>query len=260
MLWDIGPGAVEKINGNYGVIGNVKHVFISHWHIDHQADLVVLCTLRQIVEVTRRRENLTIYYPFNSNIASLKQYILTNLGELKYKLTWVPLQPGDVIEISNSWKVKAFSVTHGKAPAMGFTLLQSRSRLNSLGLSLGNKIADVMRSASQSDKEKYTEHYDFKAIVYSGDAYTMPLIEAKDAQVLVHDTTFLTRDVIRTNTHAMIDDVLSFANKANVKTLILSHISPRYSHNEQLNSVCGVKTPYKLQYVPTYKELNLDLT
>ena len=75
-----------------------------------------------------------------------------------------------------------------------------------------------------------------KRVVYSGD--TLPnrnMIKfAKNADLLIHDSTFFSEDKKETHRHASFEEVLELAEKANVKKLILTHISRRYADVKEL--------------------------
>jgi len=71
-------------------------------------------------------------------------------------------------------------------------------------------------------------------VVYSGD--TKPCDNmvkiSKDANLLIHDGTFLEEE--ETKAHADVKQAAKIAKKANVKQLILTHISRRYTDPKEL--------------------------
>ena len=72
-------------------------------------------------------------------------------------------------------------------------------------------------------------------VVYSGDTRPCENIVkiSKDADLLIHDGTFLEEDVGE-KAHADVREAAKLAKKANVKQLILTHISRRYTDVRKL--------------------------
>ena len=58
---------------------------------------------------------------------------------------------------------------------------------------------------------------------------------SKEADLLIHDGTFLEEDDGKA--HASASDAAEIAKKANVKQLILTHLSRRYSTKEQIDEI-----------------------
>lgn len=262
MLWDIGPGAVERIRKDYGEPANIKHVFISHGHLDHLADLLTLVNTRHLAELNRKRQPLTVYHSEpDRDISRFRQLIRESYPQLNFDLKFVAIKPGDVVEVGQKWVVRAFRVQHGTHPSsLGFTLGQARRRLKAAYAEIADTIGQKLRTLSPEEKKQYYEDYISKALVYSGDAHTMPLSEAHGADYLIHDTTFLaphSRLQHETPTHATLDEVLAFARAAQVKQLVLGHISPRYNQAEIHELTDFVQEPYKLKFVGPHRELEI---
>ena len=78
-----------------------------------------------------------------------------------------------------------------------------------------------------------------KKIVYSGDTLINSNMKklAQDADVLIHDATFLEKDREKGQKHASIEEVLQLASEINVKQIILTHISRRYQDTSELKDV-----------------------
>ena len=68
-------------------------------------------------------------------------------------------------------------------------------------------------------------------IVYTGDTKACKTVVklAKDADMLIHDSTFLDADKEKGQYHATTREAAEIAKKANVKQLILTHVSRRYT-------------------------------
>jgi len=89
-----------------------------------------------------------------------------------------------------------------------------------------------------------------RKIVYSGDTLPSKNIEklAKNADILIHDATFFEELEERDIKHANVDQVIELAKEANVKQLILTHVSRRYQDIHELE-----------QKVASYKDINVKL-
>jgi len=72
-------------------------------------------------------------------------------------------------------------------------------------------------------------------IVYSGDTAPCENVEkiSKDADLLIHDGTFLEEDV-GSKAHADVSEAARLAKRSGVKRLILTHISRRYTDTKEL--------------------------
>jgi ribonuclease Z len=57
---------------------------------------------------------------------------------------------------------------------------------------------------------------------------------SKNADLLIHDSTFLELDESRGKAHANVKDAVKIAKKANVKQLILTNISRRYTNAKEI--------------------------
>ena len=82
-----------------------------------------------------------------------------------------------------------------------------------------------------------------RKIVYSGDcAPSENLIKvAKDADLLIHESTFANdkEDEAKERMHTTSKQAAMIAKQSNVKKLVLTHISPRYSEEESIKNLLG---------------------
>jgi ribonuclease Z len=71
---------------------------------------------------------------------------------------------------------------------------------------------------------------DFSHVVFahSGDAMPIDAHLVRDADMLVHDATFLTAADRRQAIHASSEEVFELAGRAAVRRLVLNHLSVRY--------------------------------
>lgn len=83
------------------------------------------------------------------------------------------------------------------------------------------------------------------------------LILAKDADVIVHETTYIEGDKNLANDyyHSHIDDVLSLMTEANVKRALFTHLSNRYEIEEieEIEEEINKITHHKFNFVNDYE-------
>lgn len=240
-LFDCGEGVASHLKKR---VFGIQQLIISHDHTDHISGLDTLINVRNLGGGDQNIP-LTIYHPKKiPNLKELKHYIRKTQPNLKFEIQWKEISPGQEIPIGKNKKIRAFQVEHGRADALGFAILESRARLKEKYRHLG----EVELTRMNRDGVKLHEDYDKKVLVYSGDAWKVPLDEVIGADYLYLDCTFLKPEdrndkseeeqqepddptARRSNlpTHANLDEALEFIKKARIaKKSFLHHVSPRY--------------------------------
>jgi len=244
LLFDCGEGTQKQLMKTGISFMDINKIFITHWHADHFAGLIPLL---QTMNLEKRKTELTIFGPEASRFV---QGIL-NLGyfgvRFPVKAVDVPFEGKEIIKVYETkvYEVLSIPVLH-TVPSVAFAFKEKdvwridENKLKELGLKRGKWLKEL--------KEKREAVYNGKKIriedvatlqkglkvVYSGD--TKPcenLIElAKDADLLIHDATFLEEDEDMQKYHSSVKDAAKIAKKANVKKLILTHISRRYQKED----------------------------
>ena len=96
------------------------------------------------------------------------------------------------------------------------------------------QLSDISYKLNKLDDISYIEHG--KKISYSGD--TMPCENmvklAKDSDLLIHESTYFEKFK---RYHTSFEQALKIAERANVKKLVLTHISRRYQNEKELNKI-----------------------
>ncbi|MBI5975330.1 ribonuclease Z [Staphylococcus canis] len=241
-LFDVGEATQHQILHHSIKLGKVSHIFITHMHGDHIYGLPGVLTSRSFQGGDDKP--LTVIGPIG-----IKSYIETTLTLTHAHLTY-PIQ---IIEIKdelelaiNDFKVKALPLNHG-VPSYGYRIVSPTTpgkldvaKLKEIGLEPGPKYQQV-KSHDTFEHEGIIYHSnkfkgeDRKGPVLSIFGDTKPceneLILAQDADVIVHEATFLEGDRTLANNyfHSHIDDVLKLLEKANVKHGLLTHLSNRYT-------------------------------
>lgn len=257
LLFDCGEGCSSTLGNR---IYAVEKIFLSHGHTDHIAGLPNFINTRNL-SMGDKKKAIDIFYPQGSqDVERMREYISYAQTRLQYKLNWKPVNPGFEIEVAANRKIRCFKANHGRALAMGFSINEDRKRLKPQYQGLSKEEYIKLRK----DNVDINEHYRKKLLVYSGDAFKIPDVEAMDADVLIHDVTFLNGDERRefqdsngdmSSSHATLQEVEAFAKRCNIKKTVGMHVSPRYSGND----VKELKLPENFQVVPPGKFWNLDL-
>jgi ribonuclease Z len=244
LLFDCGEGTQKQLMKAGISFMDISNIFITHWHADHFAGLIPLL---QTMNLEKRKSELTIFGPeatrFVSGILNLGYFGL----RFPVKAVDVPFEGKEITKIYETklYEILSVPVLH-TVPSVAFAFKEKdvwridEKKLKELGVKKGKWLKEL--------KEKGEIVYDGKKIrieevanlqrglkiVYSGD--TKPcdnLVElSRDADLLIHDATFLEEDEDSDKYHSSVKDAARIAKKANVKKLILTHISRRYQKGD----------------------------
>ena len=240
FLFDCGEGTQRQVvKAGLGLRKRLK-VFITHMHADHVLGLAgVLMSL----SLTGRQDPLEIYGPskLESFIEHTKE--LFNFNPL-FDVIVHRVSEGTVYQ-GRGFKIVAFKVKH-TAESYGYALVEDQrpgrfdsKKAEELGIPKG-----PLWKALQEGKTVVVGGREIRPedvlgpprkglkIVYSGDtAPTREVVEAsKGADLLIHEATFddTLQDRAISELHSTAGQAASIALEANVKRLVLTHISPRY--------------------------------
>jgi len=242
FLFDACEG-VQRQMMKYGIsYSKLKCVFVSHLHADH---FLGIFGLVQTMNMQGRKEELIIFGPEGTKetigkalgIKGLMPNFPVRIEESKRKRK---LYSDKLISVS------CFPVKH-KCKALGFVMEEEPIRkfkeelARSKGIS-GRLFSEIEEKGFVEINGKRIELDDVtylkpgKKIVYTGDTIACKEIvkNAKDANLLIHDATFLDseKDTAKQKWHATAKDAAETAKKANVKSLLLTHFSNRYEKLE----------------------------
>jgi ribonuclease Z len=244
LLFDCGEGTQKQLMKAGISFMDISKIFITHWHADHFAGLIPLI---QTMNLEKRRTELTIFGPEASRFV---QGIL-NLGyfgvRFPVKAVDVPFEGKEITKVyeTNVYEVLSVPVLH-TVPSVAFAFKEKdvwridEKKLKELGLRRGKWLKELKEKGEAIYHGKKIKIEDVASlqkglkVVYSGD--TKPcenLVElARDADLLIHDATFLEEDEDVQKYHSSVKDAAKIAKKANVKKLILTHISRRYQKED----------------------------
>ena len=244
LLFDCGEGTQKQLMLSNISFMKINKIFISHWHADHFSGLIPLI---QTMSLEKRKNELKVFGPeaekFVSNILDLGYFGLRFPVEA-VNVPFVGNKP-ELIDETKEYQIFSIPVLH-TIPAVAYCF-QERSRwsintkkLKEQGLKSGawlKRLKKVGKVEYKGKEVRIEEVADLKPglkVVYSGD--TKPcanMLEiSKNADLLIHDGTFLEEE--EGKAHADVKQAAKIAKDANVKQLILTHISRRYTDAREL--------------------------
>ena len=201
LLLDCGNGATWKL-GKVGInYLDVDHIFLSHFHPDHTADLIPFLFATKYGQGAQRTKPLYI--------RGAKGFInFLSALEKAYK-GWII--PGEL---------NLEEIEEGMIKFDDFTLI-------------ARKTAHIESSLA------YRIESQGKSLVYSGDTdYSKPLVElAKDTDVLIIECSL--PDELKVAGHLTPTEVVKIANESRAKKIIISHLYPICDERDVLSLIRG---------------------
>jgi ribonuclease Z len=235
LLVDCGEGTQRQLMRSVGLI-ELEELLITHFHADH---VLGLPGMLKTFALRQRERELTVYGP--RGLRRLFELLQPVIGRLTFPLILVELEPNDELE-RDGYRICAFDVDHG-TDGLGYALVEEPrpgvfdpERARELGLTPGpdfgrlqrGEIVDGVRPDQVMGEERRG-----RKLVLSGDTAPcdMTRLVAWEADVLVHEATFLDEDAerARETRHSTATGAAGLAAAAGVELLALTHLSPRYS-------------------------------
>jgi len=244
ILVDCGEGTQRQLLRSGAGFRRLDRILLTHAHFDHVLGIPGLFSTLQL---RRGDEPMTIHGgPDTLDVVMRMLAGLWGEGRAPIPLELVPLVTGQVLD-AGDFTIGCFPVHHRATDSFGF-IFESPARrhvrpdrLAALGVPDGpvRKELAVGRPVKLADG-RTIEADDVlgppdggKKLVIVGDAETTEGLaeHARDADVLVIEATFLQRDaaVARDYGHLCAAEAAALAASSNVKLLVLTHISGRYT-------------------------------
>ncbi len=256
ILIDCAEGTQIQLRKHKVQLQRIDIVLISHLHGDHYFGLVGLLSTMNLLGRDRK---LTIFAPaFLEHI--LKMQIEMDGFKLSFDIEFIPLN-GDVSkEIYNDdiISIKVFPLNHG-IPTNGYVIEEcpKKLKINKFHFELDKvpvPAAQLFKDEKDYtamdgtfyDHQKYTHPADnsLKYAYCSDTKYDESIIPyILNADLLYHEATFTKelQDRAKRTHHSTAEQAAKIALKANVKKLILGHLSARYKgiqgHLEEAKTV-----------------------
>ncbi len=238
LLFDCGEGTQRQLLRSVGLL-DLDTIFITHFHADHWLGLPGMLKSFALRE---RSEPLTVYGP--PGLQALMADMRVVFGRLPYKCDIVELEPAEAVQ-RDGYLIAAIPVRH-KGTAYGYALVEDSrpghldpQLAEQLGVTPGPDFGRLQRGetvAGVKPEQVMGPTREGRKVVISGD--TAPCealaIAAHQADVLVHEATFLQEDVerARQTLHSTAREAAELARDAEVRLLVLTHVSSRYAGGE----------------------------
>lgn len=245
-LFDCGESTQQQILHTTLKPRKIDKIFITHLHGDHIFGLPGLLSSRAF---QGGDTPLTICGP-----VGIKQYVLTSLklsgSYLRYPLYFKEIKEEGVVYEDNQFVVTCGLLKHG-LPSYGYRVKEKdhpgmllADKLKEMGVPSGPLYGKLKQGKTvELEDGRVLNGRDFigpakkgRVVTILGDTIKTPKsIElAKDADVLVHESTFSgdEQEMAKDYNHSTNIDAANTARQANVKKLLLTHISSRYVGRE----------------------------
>lgn len=229
LLWDCGEGTQRQLMRYKTGYGSISAIFITHPHLDHYLGLYGLLETLKLSSPSPKK--LSLFVPSGVDIPD------------RYEFAKANRMGGGELYRAKGFSVEAFHVKHCRS-AYGLVFREEdrikfhEEKAHGLGLK-GRLFKEIQKKGSVKlgEREIRLEEVSWvkpgRKIVYSGDCLPdSNIIEAaRGADLLIHEATFESsrKEEAEERLHSTAAQAAETAKKANVKKLVLTHISPRYS-------------------------------
>ncbi len=247
LLFDCGEGTQKQFMRSGISFMSVNKIFITHWHADHFAGLIPMI---QTMNLEKRKRELKIFGPeaekFVSNIIDLGYFGL----RFPMESVNVPFGGNDLTKVDDSQEYEIYSIpVFHTVPSVAYMFKEKDrwtidvEKMKELDLKRGRWLKDLKKDGQATYRGKTIKIGDVASVkpglkvVYTGDTKPCQNVVkiAKDADLLIHDATFMEED--EGKAHADVKQAAKAAKDAGVKKLILTHLSRRYSTQEEIDEM-----------------------
>ena len=247
MLFDCGEGTQRQLIEAKISPMKITKIFISHFHGDH---ILGLGGLIQSLGFRGREKDLDIYGPkgLHKIINAISSF---GYFQINYNLNIHEIQDGTVIE-TEDYVVECAKVEHN-IPSYAYSIREKkkplflREKAEELGIPPGPLYGKLHNGEEVEfegriikPEQVLGEAKKGKKISYSGDTKPCEAMIrlARDSDILIHESTYETEDHQRAvdNAHSTSVEAAEIAREANVNELVLTHISTRYTSDENIKS------------------------
>jgi ribonuclease Z len=240
MLFDCGEGTQRQMM-RFQTGFSLGSIFVTHLHADHFLGIIGLL---RTMSLQGREEPLDIYGPRGSR-RTLETAVALGVERVGFPVAIHELSAGDRV-VRDAYDIVAFRAAHG-ATALGFALVEHErlgrfdpDRAKALGVPEGPLFGRLHRGEAVTIDGRRIDPAEVvgpsragRRIVYTGDtAPSRDVVEAaRECDLLIHDCTFGEEETerARETDHATATDAARVAREANVRRLVLTHVSARYS-------------------------------
>jgi ribonuclease Z len=242
LMFDCGEGTQRQMM-RYGTSFALRDIFFTHMHADHMLGVIGLF---RTLALQGRTDPMTLWGPPGSQDL-LKQAISLGSEKEKFPVEYCEVTPESPVK-RKDYSIVPFSIDHGGKTALGYSIVEELrlGRFNpdlarELGIPEGPMWGMLHRGKSVTLEDgRVIDASNLvgptrpgRKIAFTGDGRpSASTIEAaKDADLLIHEATFSEEESARAleTGHSTAKEAALVAAGANVKQLVLTHLSARYS-------------------------------
>ena len=238
LLFDCGEGTQRQLLRSVGLV-ELEEIYITHFHADH---FLGLPGMLKTFALRGRETPLSVFGP--PGLRDLFRSLHVVIGRTPFPLDLVEAAPNEPIE-RDGYSVTPFEVDHS-VRAYGYALVEAdrpgrfdEQAARDLGVAPGPDFGRLQRGEAVdgvTPEQVLGEPRRGRKVVIVGDTRPceMTRLAAHQADVLVHEATFLAEEAARArdNGHSTARDVAEMAAAAEVTMLALVHVSQRYAGPE----------------------------
>ncbi len=240
MLFDCGEGTQRQMM-RYGTGFDVKDVFFTHLHADHYLGIIGFV---RTLWMAARQEPMRLYGPRPAGRV-LSQALSLGLQGARFPTEIHELKEGDIVQ-RDGYRVRAVKVDH-RMSALGYVLEEpdrpgrfNLDKARELGIPEGPLFGKLQRGQAVtlpdgrqiSPEQVVGPSRPGRKVVISGDTRPCDSLReaAAGADLLVHEATFGDEEQERAleTFHSTAREAGRLARQAQVKRLVLTHVSSRY--------------------------------
>jgi ribonuclease Z len=244
ILVDCGEGTQRQLLRSTVGLVDLAEIFLTHFHADHYLGLPGML---KTFALRGREEPLTVYGP--PGLRDLFGSLRRIFGRISYPLELVELRAGETLD-RDGYAIVPIPVSHGVS-ALGYAFVEEPrpgrfdvETADALGVPAGPERGALQRGESVTLPDGRTitpdavlgEARPGRKLVLAGDTAPSDAVReiARGADVLVHEATFGEEEADRAadTQHSTAAGAAGIARDADVRLLVLTHLSPRYFGRE----------------------------
>jgi ribonuclease Z len=232
----------------------MKHVAISHGHMDHIGGLAYYCSQRWFQGMG---EGTIIC---DARIAPAIEKMLAGYVDLErqntpYKL--IAMKPGDEYMIKNNIFIRPVEVEH-TVPTFGYAIVEKRSKLKDEYTGFPQEKLKELRDRG----EEITRIIEVPLVSYLGDCAPGPWLvreEVRKSQIAICECTFTEpehADRAKVGMHMHAEAIAEWLRVLESQNLVLTHLSRRTNlgyARERLTKLAGPQLMKKVEFLMDYK-------
>lgn len=243
LLVDAGDGVTQQLGYK---IRKIDTVVLTHAHRDHIGGLL------QVINQRGEAGSFALAHPCGgSSWKPLEAFANKFNPGTSWNAVWHALEEGDDVPCGIEGRLlKAFRTRHyadddlsNPPRSLGYHLIWRKQKVRSEYRDLPQAELDAIRL--QVGREGITEPIDERWVTIGGDGCPLDPAMIAGTRLLLHEATFLSPDDYDAeeagedvgHVHSTVDDALNVAREAKVESLVLYHVSTRYTDVEIRDAV-----------------------